>query len=241
MTTTERMDILASLPQPERPALLIIIEEPTRHIRVLWGIKKLPYSYANKIALDGRVVAFSRDIVAGNTPPTIAVDKKWWDKDDLPVPTETVADHEVAKLQPRDTSIPEASPGAATISLPHACIAPLTLAHLILTAPYLSPAAAYALLAARVDAPLKPLMTWLRASLYAARPGVTSPPPLELSDHITVSRQNMLKATVPCTPSSPAAPAPTYIIQIQPASQVAPATKNNQQKGGTCKPLTCTG
>ena len=69
------MKILASLPQPERPALLIIVEEPTRHIRVLWGIEKLPYSYANKIALDGRVVAFSRDIISGNTPPTIAVDE----------------------------------------------------------------------------------------------------------------------------------------------------------------------
>ena len=127
-------------------------------------------------------MAFSRDIVAGNTPPTIAVDEEWWDKDKLPVSKETVSDHEVAKLQPRDTSIPEASPGASTIILPRKCIAPLTLAHPLLTAPYLSPAAAYALLAVRVhakkwDALLKHLMTWLRASLYAARPGVTSPPP----------------------------------------------------------------
>ena len=73
--TTERMDILASLPHPERAALPIIIEEPTRHIRVIRGIENPPYSYANKTALDGRAVAFSRDIVAGNTPPTIAVDE----------------------------------------------------------------------------------------------------------------------------------------------------------------------
>ena len=123
---------------------------------------------------------------------------------------------------------PEASPGAAPISLPRACIMPLALAHPLLKAPYLSPAAAYTLLAARVhawkwDAPLKPLMTWLRASLYAACPGVTSPPPLELADHITVSRKNLLRAMVARTPSSPAAPAPTCIIQSQPASQTAPA------------------
>ena len=37
-TTSERMNILAYLPQQERPALLIIIEELMRHIRVLWGI-----------------------------------------------------------------------------------------------------------------------------------------------------------------------------------------------------------
>ena len=82
----------------------------------------------------------------------------------LPVPLEAVADHEVAKLQPHEVSIPEAAPGATTISLTRACIPPLTLAHPLLKAPYLSPAAAYTLLAARVraekwDAPLNPLMT----------------------------------------------------------------------------------
>ena len=60
---------------------------PAQHIRVLWGVEKLPYSYANKTDLDGHVVAFSRDIVAGNTP------------------TETVADHEVANLRPHEASI----------------------------------------------------------------------------------------------------------------------------------------
>ena len=98
--TAERIDIPASLLQHKRPSLLVIVEEPTRHIRVLWGIEKLPYSYANKTTLDGRIVDFSRDIVAGNTPPTISVNEEWWEKEDLPVPTETVANAEVAKLQP---------------------------------------------------------------------------------------------------------------------------------------------
>ena len=74
-TTAERIDILASLPQHERLALLVIVEEPTRHIRALTGIEKLPYSYANKTAPDGRIVAFSRDIVTGNTPPIISVNE----------------------------------------------------------------------------------------------------------------------------------------------------------------------
>ena len=135
-STTERMDVLASLPQPEKPALLIIVEKPMRHIRVLWGVENPPYSYSNKTDLDGRVVALSRDVVAGNTPPTISVDEEWWDKDEIPVPTEAVADHEVAKLRPQEASIPEVSTGASTISLAHACIAPLTLAHPLLKAPY---------------------------------------------------------------------------------------------------------
>ena len=146
------MNILASLPQHERPALVIIVEEPTRHIRVLWGIEKLPFSYANRTALDGRIVAFSRDIVAGNTPPIISIDEEWWDQEDRPVPTEPKADAEVSKLQPGGTSIPEAAPGAETTCLTRAFITPLALAHPLLTAPHLSPAAAYTLLAARVHA-----------------------------------------------------------------------------------------
>ena len=67
------MKILASLPHQDRPALLVIVEEPTRHIRFLWGIEKPPFLYANKTALDGHIVAFSCDIVAGNTPPTITI------------------------------------------------------------------------------------------------------------------------------------------------------------------------
>ena len=136
-STPERMDILPSLPQPGIRAILIVVEQTTRHIIVLWGIEKLPYSYANKTALDGRVVVFSRDVVAGNTPPTIAINEEWWDKDELPVPTETAADHKVAKLRPQETSIPKVSPGASTISLSRACIAPLTLAQPLLKATYL--------------------------------------------------------------------------------------------------------
>ena len=100
----------------------------------------------------------------------------------------------------------------------------------LLKAPYLSPAVAYTLLAAKVhaekwDAPLKPLLTWLRASLYATRPEVTSLTPLELADYITIGRQNLQKTMVPRNHSSPAAPAPTYIIQSQPAPQAAPVKK----------------
>ena len=116
-TMSERMNILASLPQQERPSLLIIIEGTMHHMRVLWGIEKLPFSYANRNALDGRIVAFSRDIVAGNTPPTISIYEEWWDQEDRPVPTEPKADAKVSKLQPEDTSIPEAAPGAETTRL----------------------------------------------------------------------------------------------------------------------------
>ena len=230
------MNILPYLPQHDRPALLVIFEEPTRHIRFLWGIEKLPLSYSNSTALDGRIVTFSRDIVAGNTPPTIYIDKEWWYQEDHPILTEPKADDEVSKIQPRDTSIPKAAPGSETTRLKRACITPLALAHPLLTSPYLSPAAAYTLLAARVHAwkwyaPLKPLMTWLRASLYATCPGVTPLPPLKLANHITVSRQKLQIEMVPRTPSGSAAPPLTYIIQSQPAAQASSAKKKDPAEG----------
>ena len=77
--TAERMNILTSLPLQERPALLIIVKGPTRHLQVLWGIEKLPVSYTNKTAIGGHIVAFSHDIVAGDTPPTISINTNWWD------------------------------------------------------------------------------------------------------------------------------------------------------------------
>ena len=107
-TRSESMNILASLPQQERPALLVIVEEPTRHLRVIWGIKKLPFSYANRTALDGHFIAFSRNIVAGDTPPTIAIDNDWWNREYRPVPSQLMEVCEINKIRPEDPSIPEA-------------------------------------------------------------------------------------------------------------------------------------
>ena len=241
------MNILESLPQQERPALLIIVEEPTRHIILLRGIEKFPLSYANRTALDGHIVAFSREIVAGDTPPTVAIDDDWWNLKDHPVPSQLTAASEINKIRPEDPRIPLAVTGAETARIPRACIAPIALAHPLLTAPYLLLAAAYTLLSARVtawnwDAPLAPLMTWLRASLYQACPGVKYLPPLELANHIKVSQQELQRQLVPCTCARLSTPATTYIVQqAQPVAQAAPAKKKNRRKIGTCKPLPSTG
>ena len=85
------MNIIASLPRQEWPTLLVIVEEPTRHIRVLWGVKNPPLSYAKRNALDGHIVAFSHDIVAGDTPPTTAIDNDWWNLKYHPVPSQLTA------------------------------------------------------------------------------------------------------------------------------------------------------
>ena len=230
---SERMNILASLPRKERPDLLVIVKKPTHHIRVLWGTEKLPFSYSNRTALDGHIVAFSRDIVTGDTPPTIAINDDWWNLEDHPVQSQPKVASEINKIRPEDPCIPQVVTGAETAHIPQACITPLVLSHPLLTAPYLSLDSAYTLLLARVtawnwDAPLAPLMTWLRASLYQACPGVNSLPPLKLADKITVSHQTLQRHLVPRTRAQPATPAPTYIVQqAQPVDQATPPKKKN--------------
>ena len=96
------------------------------------------------------------------------------------------------------TSIPGAEAVAEQVRIPLACIAPLSLAHLLLTAPYLSPDSAYTLLLARAIAwnwyaPLALLMRWLRASLYQTCPGVKSLLPLYMADHITFDWHNLIR------------------------------------------------
>ena len=94
------MNILEPLPRQERQALLVISEEPTLHIRVLWGIEKLPFSYVNRTSLDGHIVAFSCHIVAGNTPPTITIDNEWWNLEDHPVPSQLTEASDISNIQP---------------------------------------------------------------------------------------------------------------------------------------------
>ena len=131
--------------------------------------------------------------------------------------------------------------------IPLTCITPLALSHALMTAPYLSPAAAYTLLPERAttwkwDAPLAPLMKWLRASLYQTCPGVKSLPPLEMADHITVSLQTLQRQLVPRIPSGPATQEPTYIVhQAHRYPRQRPPRRKDLHNVGTCRPLHCTG
>ena len=146
--------------------------------------------------------------------------------------SQETAANEVRKLRPENHSFTEDVTGADRVSIQLAYIAPLVLIHLLLTAPYMSPAAAYTLLSAKTaawnwDDPLAPLMKWLRASLYHPFPGVTSLPPLDMADHITVGQQTLQRKLVLRIPTGLATPALTYIVQQ--AQQVAQATPANKK------------
>ena len=173
-----------SLTLQEQPALLSIVYVPPRHLQVLWGLKKLPFSYANKAALDRHIVAFSRNVVAGATPPTVTINPNWWDLEYHLVVSPRTAATEVEKFTNNSAAVAEQA--GILISL----IDPLTFVRPLLTAPYLTPAAAYTLLAAQVaawiwDAPLAPLMKCLRVSLSKLCSRISFLSPLNMSKHIT--------------------------------------------------------
>ena len=76
------------------------------------------------------------------------------------------------------------------------------------------------------------MMRWLRASLYQTCPEVKSLPPLDMSDHIMVSRQNLQMQLVPRIPSEPDTPSPTYMVQQ--AQQVAHASPAKNKSPEEC-------
>ena len=102
------------------------------------------------------MVAFYRYIVAGDIPPTISINLDWWDLKYHPLPSPHTSAIDVAKLQPADHSIPETSAVAEQARIPLACITSLASIHPLLTAPYLSPAAAYNLLSVRATSSRTP-------------------------------------------------------------------------------------
>ena len=114
------MNILASLPRQESPTLLVIVKDPTLHIRFLWGIEKLPFSFTNRTALSVHIVALSHDIVTGDTPPTITIYDDWWNFEDHPISSQLTAASESNKIRPEEPCIPQAVTGAETSRIPRA-------------------------------------------------------------------------------------------------------------------------
>ena len=70
-------------------------------------------------------------------------------------------------------------------------------------------------------------MTWLRASLYHACPGVSSLLPVELADHITISCQTLQRQLVSNARAHPATLSPTYIFKQAQPYWATPAKKEN--------------
>ena len=72
-TPQSRLERLATLPLGERLPLVLCLEDPEPHIRVLWGAQSLTPSSAQPSPEDGKFLTFTRDIRLGLLPATVLV------------------------------------------------------------------------------------------------------------------------------------------------------------------------
>ena len=73
ITLRSRLNIFATLPLGERPPLVVYLDNPEPHIRVLWSAQFGTPSFAQPKPEDGKVLAFARDIRLGLLPATVVV------------------------------------------------------------------------------------------------------------------------------------------------------------------------
>ena len=72
-TSNTRLDMIVTLLLGERPPLLVCLDSPEPHIRVLWGTQFFTPSFARPTPEDGKVLAFARDIWLGQLPGTVVM------------------------------------------------------------------------------------------------------------------------------------------------------------------------
>ena len=73
MTPQLRIEKIETLPLGERPPLVVCLEAPEPHIRVIWGAHFVTLSFAQFTPEDRKVLNFSRDIHLGLLPDTVVV------------------------------------------------------------------------------------------------------------------------------------------------------------------------
>ena len=214
----DHLDTLTSLDLKERPALLTVVVGTQRHVWVLWVFERLPVSFTNPAGTDGKIVAFSRDMVEGTLPPTIMIKPTWWYTSRKPFVSSATASQALSNCTPAATNIPAFTAANDRAHLPLAALAPLQFVYPLLAAPYLYSPAAYTLLTAqavamRWEEKMAPLLTWIRVTLLPSFPSVTALPPIKLADHITVIQECLLQTMVPTATPVVSRVAPTIIMQ----------------------------
>ena len=99
-----RLEILATLPLGERPLLVLCLEAPEPHIRVLWGTQFVTPSFVHPTLYDRKVLAFARDIHLGLLPATVVLKLEWLTLGEVTVPRAADMEALLSHLAPRAPS-----------------------------------------------------------------------------------------------------------------------------------------
>ena len=146
-----RLKRLATLTLAERPHLVVCIEIPDPHIRVLWGVECVIPSFTRPTPEDGKTLAFAMGILQGQLPTTIEVNPEWFQVDNEDIPTLEDLTQAIAQTAPGKPRIPEQTATSDWIAAPRASIAPFKLIHPLLRSLSLYPTSDWYLLLERAS------------------------------------------------------------------------------------------
>ena len=76
-TPQERLERLATFPLGGRPQLVVCLEAPEPHIRMLWENQFVTPSFAQNTPENRNVLNFAQDIRIGLLPATVVVHLEW--------------------------------------------------------------------------------------------------------------------------------------------------------------------
>mmetsp|Transcript_55556 Transcript_55556/g.166523 ORF Transcript_55556/g.166523 Transcript_55556/m.166523 type:complete len:146 (-) Transcript_55556:2198-2635(-) len=133
----------------ERPMLVVCLEQPKPHLRVLWGLEHVEPSILDPMDVEGAIFQFTKDVHQKRLPPSCQVKCAWLEFGEFDVPTAAAIDAAVKASQPGEALVSGevARDGRATLAL--VTIAPLFLVQPLLHYPYKSPVQSWILLRER--------------------------------------------------------------------------------------------
>ena len=120
------------------PPVLVLLDSPEPHIRALRGTKvRHPVLHEGQCQRTGR---FARDIRLVRIPDTVVMILEWLTPREVKVPQEADMVVAPARLPPGTPMFPADTPRPERVPIPLSLIVPLSLVHLLMVAPFLSPA-----------------------------------------------------------------------------------------------------
>ena len=117
---------------------------------------------------DEKVLTFARDIRLGQLPATVVILREWLNQSKVEVLRETEMEAAKERLELEQPRLAKDTPRPERVSVPQANLSPLSLVHLLMISPFLSPSNTCHMIHAKADAmgitkQVIPFMEWLTA------------------------------------------------------------------------------
>ena len=119
-----RMERLATLPLGERLPIVVCLEAPESHIRVIWGAQFVTPSFAQPTPEIRKVLAFARDIRLGLLPATVVVKPECLTLGEVNVPQASDLEDLIERLAPGHPYLPPDTQRPERVSAPWAYLTP---------------------------------------------------------------------------------------------------------------------